>query len=211
MSQPYTRKLILAYPITIASGLLNELTISTLPAKQVRAISKEHDLDNDPDGYNALDREFDIAVAMTGQPGDVIAQLAKPDYNSLTIQIARLINFSTPDLLEDDYQASIDSGEKLPKPVFSDDAPVLLVPVNDAISGLITEYRITPPTVGLTRQIRKEKDQDKRGMMVSATCTGLHPDVIDQMHMPDFNHLMERVRDFLTQPADFFQTETSTD
>ncbi|MCS2168021.1 phage tail assembly protein [Scandinavium manionii] len=207
----YSRKMALVYPLTIAAGVLSELTVSTLSAKQVREIGKKYDTDNDPNGFHALDQEFELAVAMTGQPDDVIAQLKKPDYNSLVAQVDRLTNHTTLDLLEEDADAKREAGEKVDKIVFKPDTPTLLVAVHDPVNGDIADYRLQPPTVGLTRQLRIEKDGHKRGMMVASTCTGLHQDIIDQFHMPDFNHLMERVRDFLTQQGDFFQTATLTD
>ena len=208
---PYSRKIALVFPVTTASGVLSELTISTLSAKQVREIGKKYDTDNDPSGFNAMDQEFELATAMTGQPDDIIAQLKKPDYNSLTTQIDRLNNYSTEDIQEEDLEALREAGKKVDPLKFSKDHPVLLVPVTDAIADEITEYQLQPPTVGLTRQSRLEKDPHKRGMTVASACSGLHQDIIDQLHMPDFNQLMERVSDFLTQQGDFFQTETLTD
>lgn len=207
----YSRVVPLVFPITTASGKLSSIDVSTLPSKQVREISAKYDLDNDPQGFNALDREFELVTAMTRQPEDIIAQLGQPDYNSLTNQVDRLVNGSTPDLLEEDAQARREAGEKVEPIKYPVDNPPLLVPVSDPINGEITDYRLQPPTVGLTRQVRKEKDGHKQGMTVAATCSSLHPDIISQLHMPDFNHLMGRVRDFLTEQGDYFQTETLTD
>ncbi|KFC09023.1 phage protein [Trabulsiella guamensis ATCC 49490] len=207
----YTRTVKLAFPITTVSGLLKELTVSTLPAKQVREIAKKHNTDHDQTGFAALDQEFELAVAMTGQPEEIIAQLKKPDYNSLTAQIDRLTNYTTPDLLEEDENLRIAAGKKVVKAEVSKENPSLLVVVSDPLSGEVADYRLQPPTVGLTRQVRIEKDNHKRGMMVASTCTGLHQDVIDMFHMPDFNYLMELISDFLTQPGDYFQKQTLTD
>lgn len=207
----YSRTIPLVFPITTATGVISELTVSTLPAKQTREIGKKHDTENDPTGFNALDYEFELVTAMTGQPDDIIAQLKKPDYNSLTVQVDRLTNSNTEELLEEDQEAQREAGKQVKPLAYSKDNPLLLVGVSDPIGGHITSYQMQPPTVGLTRQIRIEKDGHKRGMMVACSCTGLHQDVIDQFHMPDFNQLMERVHDFLSQPGDFFQTETLTD
>ncbi|GDX06631.1 phage tail assembly protein [Buttiauxella sp. A111] len=207
----FIRTIPLVFPITTANGVLSTLTVSTLTAKQVREIGKKFDADNDPSGFHALDQEFELAVAMTGQTDDIIAQLKKPDYNSLVVQVDRLTNYTTADLLEEEAAAKREAGEKADTITFLPDSPTLLVAIHDPVNGEMTEYRLQPPTVGLTRQLRIEKDAHRRGMMVASSCTGLHQDVIDQFHMPDFNHLMERVRDFLTQQGDFFQTETLTD
>ena len=207
----YTRKITLVYPLTTATGVLSELTVSTLSAKQTREIGRKYDTDNDPSGFHAMDQEFELATAMTGQPDDVIAQLKKPDYNSLTAQIDRLTNYNSEELLAEDTDEQREAGNAVIPLAFNKDNPPLLVPVNDPITGDITHCQMQPPTVGLTRQLRNEKDAHKRGMMVASTCTGLHPDIIDQFHMPDFNYLMERVTDFLSQPGAFFQTETLTD
>ena len=207
----YSRTIPLVFPITTATGVISELTVSTLPAKQTREIGKKYDTENDPTGFNALDYEFELATAMTGQPDDIIALLKKPDYNSLTAQVDRLTNSNTEELLEEDLDTQRDAGKQVKPLEYNKDNPQLLVGISDPIGGDIAGYQLQPPTVGLTRQIRAEKDGHKRGMMVASVCTGLHQDIIDQFHMPDFNQLMGRIRDFLSQPADFFQTETLTD
>lgn len=207
----YKRTIPLAFPVDTASGRLTSLTVSTLPAAQHRGIAQQYDLNNDPDGFNYADFEFDVAQAMSGLPAEALLQLAQPDYNSLMAEVRNLCNNTSRQLLEDDHAERRKAGENLPPLHFDENEPSLLVPLSDPIAGEVNRYTLRPPSVGLTRQVRGEKDAHKQGMLIASACTGLHHDVLDQFHVPDFNYLMERVSDFLTEKSDFFLKPTSTD
>lgn len=208
----YSREIPLAFPLTTATGPLTVVTVHTLPAKQAREIGKKYDLQNDPEGFHRLDYQFELAGAMTGLPDEVLAQLATPDYNAVTDEVDNLTYLTTQQLRDADLEKRREAGERLPKKASTENTdPVLLVPVSDPIAGPVTGYRLVPPTVGLTRQVRAERDKHKQGMIVASACSGLHHDIIDQFHMPDFNGLMESVSDFLTEKSDFYQRPTLTD
>lgn len=208
----YSREITLAFPLITSTGPLNLITVHTLPAKQAREIGKKYDLKNDPDGFNRMDYLFELAVVMTGLEESVLAQLATPDYNSLSDVVIALTQYTAQQLREEDLEKRRAAGERIPYQVPDEsDAPELLEPVDDPIAGTITSYRLRPPQVGLTRQVRAERDAHKQGMMVASACSGLHHDVIEQLHMPDFNTLMERVSDFLTEKSDFYRKPTLTD
>lgn len=207
----YHRTISLLFPTDTASGRLTSITVSTLTAAQHRGIAQKYDLTNDPDGFNYADFEFDIALAMSSLSAEALLQLAQPDYNSLMEEVRTLSNKTSRQLLEDDYASRRKAGENPPPLQFDENTPSLLVPVDDPIAGQVNSYTLRPPSVGLTRQVRGEKDAHRQGMLIASACSGLHHDVIDQFHVPDFNYLMERVRDFLTETSDFFLKPTSTD
>lgn len=207
----YTRTVDLAFPLTVSDKKIAKITVGTLPAKQVRGIGEKFDLDNDPNGFNRMDYEFEVAVAMTKLAPEVLAQLSSPDYNSVIDEVRKLGNLTAEELLTEDMNNRREQGEKVGQVSFNPDEPSLLVPIDDPINGKITSYRLTPPTVGLTRKVRAERDLHLQGMMVASECSGLHSEIIDQMQMPDFNQLMARISDFLTERSAFFQKRTSTD
>lgn len=208
----YSRTIPLLNPIKTDKAELKEIVVRTVTAKQVRVAGENYDLEHDPEGFALMDYMFDLAILMTGLSETDLSMLSTPDYNSLKDEVRKLAYSTSEELLREDFARDRLAGKRGGKePEFSLEEPSLLVPIKDEIAGEIKSYRLNPPTVGLTRKLRNEKDGHKRGMAISAQCTGLHPDIIDQFHMPDFNYLMGKMSDFLTEGSAFFQKQTSTD
>lgn len=207
----YSRTIPLLNPIKTDKAELKEIVVHTAPAKLTREVGQKYDLERDPQGIAQMDYMFDLAMLMTGLSETDISMLSTPDYNSLKDEVRKLAFNTSEDLLKEDFARHRQAGKRDKEPTISLEEPELLVPVTDEIAGEIKSYRLNPPTVGLTRKLRNEKDEHKRGMAISAQCTGLHTDIIDQFHMPDFNYLMGKLSDFLTEGSAFFQKQTSTD
>jgi hypothetical protein len=207
----YSRTIPLFKPLQTSAGVFREVVVNTITAKQTRCIREKYDLDHDLESMALMDYTFDLVQAMTGLSEAELSLLSTPDYNTIQDEVDNLSSLTSEALLKADFARRRQAGEKAKAPEFSLDNPTLLVPVEDEIKGKITDYRLLPPTVGLTRKLRSEKDKHKRGMAISSQCTGLHPDIIDQFHMPDFNYLMEKMKDFLTEGSAFFPKQTSTD
>ena len=88
------------------------------------------------------------------------------------------------------------------------DHPLLLVPVKDPFLGPITQARLRPPTVRMTRLADTFSGMEREIKLVAAV-TELDETTVRSLHMPDWHQLQGRVADFLEQGADFFPPATS--
>ncbi|AVZ83523.1 phage tail assembly protein [Edwardsiella ictaluri] len=193
MTTPFTHQHTLRWPI---EGIA-VVTVSTHTIGEMRALRKRFCMD-DPDEAKQDRHGFSAAVFMlhTELSDAQRGELAHPDLTSITLLIHELV--MTPS----DQLSANARGE-------SPDTFPLLVPVTDAMrQGPITHLHMMPPTVRLTDSVRELAGFERERELV-ATCTGVMPETVDKLHMPDWLALQQRLSDFLTETADYFPQVTS--
>jgi hypothetical protein len=195
MSKPYTRVHTLRWPL---AGL-STVTVSTVPIGLLRELRAKFKMD----GHDETERDmhgFDVAVllAHTGLTEAQRGELTKPDLNSIKLLVHELVMTPSSELRKDDAdQASADDF-------------ILLVPVTDPFIGKdpVTKITMRPPTVRLTDAVRDLGLHEQERELI-ATCTGLTPETVMTLHMPDWLALQRRLSDFLEETADYFPPQTS--
>jgi len=139
------------------------------------------------------DREY--IKACTRLTDERIKQLVAPDYKA--------IKNITEDLLTNSAETFFKKTNK-----FNPDAPDLLMPFvgDDGVEK--KAYKLKPPTVETTDLMDSYETEWERTIFISATCTGFSPGELEQMSMPDWMHLQERLLSFLSETTDFFHSQT---
>lgn len=175
-------------PVTTAAG-------QTLTALDLRAFTvAEHRAALAIAGDDEDARFEQLAVLATGQPLEVIEDLKRPDYVSLSARLSEYVNLP----------ASYFSGKK---PENLDDAP-LLVPIK-VFGRELERLAIEVPTMKATKVMMKMKTDAERTDFISSHCTGIAVSEIVRLSVPDWTQLQVRLNDFLNKPAAFFQSATS--
>lgn len=180
--------LTLRWPVTNEDG-------QTLTVLELRAFNvAEHRAALARAGDDEDARFEQLAVLATGQPLEVIEELKRPDYVSLSKRLSEYVNLP----------ASYFSGKK---PADPDDAP-LLVPIK-VFGRELERLAIEVPTMKATKVMLKMKTDAERTDFISSHCTGIAPTEITRLSVPDWTQLQVRLDDFLNKPAAFFQSATS--
>ncbi|MBA1250909.1 phage tail assembly protein [Pseudomonas luteola] len=134
-----------------------------------------------------------LALVATGETLPVIEQLKRPDYVSLSQEVHKYVTRKTEDYL----------GEPA-----DPDAPDLLLPL--AVAGQERQaLRLSMPALKAVKVMKKLETADQRAEWITAHCTGLFPEDVRALSLPDWNQLQERINAFLNQPAAYFQNATS--
>ncbi|MCG7551580.1 phage tail assembly protein [Pseudoalteromonas sp. Of7M-16] len=126
----------------------------------------------------------------TGLGENELKKLITPDYNSIKNLVL--------DLMQSPADKFID-GKK--------DETTLLVPLHGDDGREVKGYKLRPPTVATTDLMDSHSDEWDRTLFISASCTGFSHTELERMSLPDWNHLQERLIDFLKKPADYFRQE----
>ncbi|OEC32888.1 Phage tail assembly chaperone protein, E, or 41 or 14 [Pseudomonas cuatrocienegasensis] len=180
--------LTLQWPVTTEAG-------ETLTVLELRAFNvDEHRAALARAGDDEDARFEQLAVLATGHPLEVIEELKRPDYVTLSKRLSEYVNMP----------ASFFSGKK---PENLDDAP-LLVPIK-VMGRLVERLALEVPTMKATKVMVKMKTDHDRTDFISAHCTGIAPQEITRLSIPDWTQLQVRLSDFLNKPAAFFQSATS--
>lgn len=136
----------------------------------------------------------ELAVLATGLTLETIEELKRPDYVSLSAWLAEYVN----------QPAYFFTGKKPENP---DDVP-LLVPIR-SFGQTVERIRLQVPTMKATKVMTAEKDLLKAADFISSHCTGIAPNDIVKLSLPDWTQLQWRLADFLNKPADYFRNATS--
>lgn len=206
----YSKLYTLRWPITDDKGnpLVN-FNIRTISLRKVRELRADNGLDDRTDTASEdalMAFEKALLLCSTGLSESEYLRLCTPDYNGILRQVRAMVNGKSELFLA---EQSIEKGlTVLP---INPDMPALLVPVEDQFKGAISEIAIQPPTVNLQQEARKTSDTFKQSLIIISTCTGLDFETLQDLHMPDWNTLSERVTDFLSETADFFPISTAND
>ena len=200
MTAAYTRTHPLRWPITDDKGnLLEKITLHTI------SLSRSLEL-NVPAKEGVSEAARLVAhneawlMAMSGLTASELEQLAFPDYNSLMAMMFALSSRQADEIRKHDQGDQYQAGDP--------DHPLLLVPVKDPFLGPITQARLRPPTVRMTRLADTFSGMEREIKLVAAV-TELDETTVRSLHMPDWHQLQGRVADFLEQGADFFPPATS--
>lgn len=179
--------LTLHWPITTATGVkIESLELRPFDVAEHRAALLRAGEDDDA-------RFEELAILATGQPREVIEELKRPDYISLSQRLSEYVNFPSSFFL----------GQT---PADPDDTP-LLMPIK-SFGREIDRLQLQVPTMKATKAMTKLKDAAERSVFISAHCTGIAD--ITKLCVPDWTQLQGRLADFLNQPAAYFQKATST-
>jgi len=181
--------LTLRWPVTTADGETIEiLELRPFDVAEHRAALLRAGKDDD-------DQFEELAILATGQPREVIEELKRPDYISLSNRLSEYVNLSS----------AFFRGESPKDP---DDLP-LLRPIK-SFGRDVDRLQLQVPTMKATKAMTKLKDPGERSVFISAHCTGIAATDITKLCVPDWTQLQERLNDFLNRPADFFQKTTLT-
>lgn len=156
-------------------------------------------------GDSMEDIEYDenafmsLAMLATGLKECDIQKLKRPDFNGLSKQIVKMVSLTSHHFMTAEQKA--ESGK---------DSPVLLVPLKGSDGMTHDRIELEVPDLQASRMMRKMKGKNARAQFITAKCTGLISHDLDQLTVPDWNTLQERVNHFLNQTADFFPQVTST-
>ena len=138
------------------------------------------------------DRLLALLELATGAPVSLLETLRKPDYNSLAVRIAEMVNKDAAHFMAEKLDA---------------DNPRLLVPL-DVGGRRIDQLTIEVPTLKASREMQKIDDPRKRSEFITAHCTGLMVPDLAELSAPDWNQLQQRLDDFLNAPASSFPLAT---
>lgn len=178
----------LQWPIERAnSEPLTAVTLRAFSVAEHRAALADVSADED-DQFEAL------LLLATGLDADVLEEIKRPDYVSLSKLLHEYVTMP----------ASYFLGANPEDP---DDA-ALLVPIK-AFGRAVDRLTIQVPAMKATKIMRKLKTGTQRADFISSHCTGLSPDDITRLSVPDWNQLQVRLDDFLNKPAAYFQSATS--
>lgn len=174
----------LRFPITLEGGeSLTAISLRAFSVAEHRKALAEAGKDTD-DQFEAL-----LRVA-SGLSEEVLEQIKRPDYVSLSSKIHEYISLPASFFLES-------------TPKDPDDAP-LLVPVK-GMGRMIERLQLQVPSLKVSKMMRKLKTDHDRADFCSAHCTGLSVPEIQSLAIPDWTQLQDRLNDFLNKPAHFFQ------
>jgi hypothetical protein len=181
--------LTLHWPVTTADGVkITSLELRPFDVAEHRAALLRAGEDEDA-------RFEELAILATGQAREVIEELKRPDYISLSLRLSEYINLPASFFLAE-------------TPTDPDDAP-LLMPIK-SFGREIDRLQLQVPTMKATKAMTKLKDTHEQSVFISAHCTGIAATDITRLCVPDWTQLQERLHDFLNQPAAYFQKATST-
>ncbi|WP_125782824.1 phage tail assembly protein [Pseudoalteromonas rubra] len=174
----------LKWPINIdGDQSIENVTIAPLTVGQERELSKIHK-DDEKKMLRAC------IVKSTGLTEQQMLQLVAPDYTTISREVLALMTKPASEFSSQDIEH---------------DSPVLLHPIVGDTGEQITSYTIKPPTVQCTDMMDAHKDEWERTMFISASCSGLSATELSRLSLPDWTQMQNRLLDFLTEPADFFQ------
>lgn len=184
---------VLAFPVSLDNGeALDEIPLRPISVAEHRAALAKAGKDDDA--------QFEALIELaTGLPASVLEQLKQPDYVSLVERIYNYIKF-TPS-----YFTGVEPD--------SPDDFALLVPIRAFVGGvpkIIDRLQIEVPPMKVSKMMRKLKTPNERADFVTAHCVGLSVPDVQNLSLPDWSHLQERLNDFLNKPGAFFQSATST-
>lgn len=151
------------------------------------------------------DIEFDelafigLATLATGHPENVIHKLKRPDFNGLAKRVLQMVSLTSHHFLTTEQQRAS-----------TKDNPVLLVPLKASDGMTYDSIEMEVPDLQASRMMRKMKGKRERAEFITAKCTGLIAHDLNQLTVPDWNTLQERVQHFLNETADYFPATTLT-
>lgn len=136
----------------------------------------------------------EIIKASSGLSDDDLKRLCMPDYNSLLAKVEDM--FGKPSGFWFDVlgvNMGLDDRNVLP----------LLKPLETLEWGDIDQIELKYPSVASVDLMNKQPAEKQTDFIVS-DCTGLGPDELGQLSVPDWRALEARVIDFLSQTGSFF-------
>jgi hypothetical protein len=91
------------------------------------------------------------------------------------------------------------------------DAPELLQSITADDGSVRKELSLKVPTLKVIRMRDKQEGSPlKKAIWLTANCTGLGSNDMLKLAMPDWMQLQVRLGDFLSEPAAYFQSGTSS-
>ncbi len=178
-------------PITIAGNNKTSLMLTMLSHDQHRTL-----IDAAGDDTTTIYRE--LVKAGTGLTESELKQLVAPDYNSLLQAVDEAYGNTSDywfDKLETKQSEAID---RLP----------LLVPITTA-QGQLDALTLQLPTVAALDLMDKQPE-DQRDLFIKVHCAGLAEEELNQLAVPDWKALDQKVADFLSQTGNFFSAGTTS-
>jgi hypothetical protein len=173
----------LRWPLTKDSGeKINVVVVDTINIEVYQALIKKHEKDDDSITFSAVDESTDLDESM-------LNKLRLPDYNTLRNIVHNFLNKGADQFIDD-----IDPSN-----------PKLLVPIKGEDGKEIVDYILEVPDVQTSKLMHKYKTPFEKSLFLSANCTGMTPYEVQQLSLPDWNYLQERLIDFLDEQADYFQ------
>ncbi|TDF41885.1 phage tail assembly protein [Alteromonadaceae bacterium M269] len=170
----------LKWPLT-GQQPLSTLDVSPIDVMSYEALRKNH---NDDD-----ERERDLISQSTGVAIDVLVTLKTPDYNSVRQLVRDFVDKP--------------SNHFIPK--MDKDEPTLLVPIKGDDGKDIKNYTLECPTVDVSDKMKNFKEDSEKSVFLASACTTLSHSEVEKLSMPDWNFLLDRLNDFLSESADFFR------
>ena len=143
-----------------------------------------------------------LVKEMCGLSDKELRQLSAPDFNSLTSQIAEYISNDAAYFFK---KGNVDIDQ---------DKPLLLIPIKGDDGGVITQISLKVPTV-ITIDVLEEMEaknisHEERNAWLTENCTGLSKAEQGRLCVQDWTQTQNRLSDFLTQTAEYFQEEMSS-
>lgn len=180
----------LRWPLALASGeSVDELPIRPILHGPHRDALKRLEGQDDDKIFLAL------AALATGLEETDLQNLKRPDYNGLSQRVFELVSKDA------DYFRDGEAGDP--------DAPELLVPITGKNGAPCERVELEVPSTGTTLKMKAITDTFERAEFITASCTGLIVQQLDDLTVPDWNTLQGRIDDFLNQTGDFFRQGTS--
>lgn len=182
----------LLYPVDLPEGgRLESVEVRPFNVGEHRAALAKAGKDEDA-RYEAL------ALLATGLDVAALEELKRTDYISLQVLIQEYIGLPATYFQELDRESAD----------FDPDDVPLLIPIK-GIGRTIDRVAIEPPSLKVSKGMRKLKTDDERADFCTSACTGIPVEVLNRMSIPDWTQLQGRLDDFLNKPATYFQPTTS--
>lgn len=141
-----------------------------------------------------------LASMATGLEEAALKRLKRPDYNGLQRRVLELVSKDADHFLE-----ALAEGEE-----DDPDAPRLLAPLTRPDGRTLERIPLEVPDLETTLMMEKISDRYEASEFITAKCTGLTVQELDELTVPDWNTLQGRIDAFLNQAGDFFHDGTST-
>jgi len=138
-------------------------------------------------------KKIDLLIqSATGLPLEDIEKLKTPDFNALEFEVIEMTTRPAEFFLKkDDVEFDVDK-------------PTLLKPLGDK-----TALTLTSPTVKASRMMGNVNNTEKapfaQSEYITKACADLMDHEIDELSVPDWNQLQNRINDFLNQASGFFR------